>query len=122
VFWPIILGPAGIIIGVVNLRRGERRHGQQQIGLGALGLVAGLVIGALVNGGFASCTQMDLGARTSDLHANIQRMLNTRGQLQRGLAAQNIFVEQGSRMNAAMLRGDLAAACATMDDLEQRIK
>jgi len=49
-------------------------------------------------------------------------MLNTRGQLQRELAAQNIFVEQGSRMNAAMLRGDLAAACATMDDLEQRIK
>src|SRR6476661_7482220 len=52
IFWPIILGPAGIIIGVVNLRRGEKRHGQQQVGLGALGLVVGLVIGALVNGGF----------------------------------------------------------------------
>jgi hypothetical protein len=122
-FWPIILGPAGIIIGVVNRRRGEKRHGQQQIGLGALGLIIGLVIGALVNSGFASsCTQTDLAARTSSLNANIQRMLSTPGQLQQGLGAQNLFVEQAARMNAAMLRDDMQAACAIMDDLERRIR
>jgi len=123
IFWPILFGPAGIIIGVVNLRRGEKKHGKQQIGLGALGLVVGFLISLLVNGGLASgCTQMDLAARTSDINANIQRMLNSPGRYREGLAAQNLFVQQGSRMNAAMLRDDMKTACAIMDDLEQRIK
>jgi hypothetical protein len=49
-------------------------------------------------------------------------MLSTPGQLQQGLGAQNLFVEQAARMNAAMLRDDMQAACAIMDDLERRIR
>jgi hypothetical protein len=50
VLWPIILGPVGIALGAVNIRRGDRKHGEQIVGLGVLGLIGGLVIGWVFSG------------------------------------------------------------------------
>jgi hypothetical protein len=55
VFWPLILGPAGFIIGAINRRTGDKDHGEKQMGLGLFGLVGGLVIGMLF-GGFSDST------------------------------------------------------------------
>ena len=123
-FWPIIFGPAGIVLGFINLKRGEKLHGQRQIGLGLIGLVVGILIGALVNGGFfdGRCSEDDITARSLDVGANVQRLLNTPGRFNEGLAAQALLVEQGSRLTAVMMRGDMKTACQIVDDLERRIR
>ncbi len=122
-YWPILFGPAGVVLGLVNLKRGEKLHGQRQIGLGVVGLVVGVLIGALVNGALSNgCSQQDLTARALEVGANVQRLIATPGRLREGLAAQSQYVELGSRANAAMMRGDMKTACQIIDELERQIK
>ena len=45
---PIVLGPSGVVFGIVGLVRGDRGLGITAVVVGVLGLVIGLVVGVLL--------------------------------------------------------------------------
>lgn len=47
-FAPVILGPVGIILGIIGRRKGDNALGLSAIIISAVGLAVGLVIGAVI--------------------------------------------------------------------------
>ena len=45
---PILLGPLGVVFGIVGMVRGDRSLGIAAVIVGVMGLVIGLVVGALL--------------------------------------------------------------------------